>query len=352
MAQPRRGHREEDLAGEARAACRAKVACRLRRRLWLERAVFLAIVVLFLLFHLGVLPGGRRVCLVTLDGEPVAVVATRADAERMLNEIKSAARGASASGLEPNEVQFAQKVKLESVPAAHNPVQSDSEAIKALRSHLRMVVPAAAILANGEVVIALPDQGEAVRTLSLLLSEFAPPGPNLTVFFREKVKVEMRDVPPDKLFHSADEAVSRIAEAASSKVEHAVKPGESAWKIAQDYQVTLARLSQANPGVNLNSLRAGLKLKIPGPLPPLTVVARKEIQGQPGEGVSLPARKVRVTYENGVEVRREVIGRRAPARQVASPPAAAAAPVAGGDPGASSRPASREPSQHGNEIPR
>ncbi|MDH4179496.1 MAG: LysM peptidoglycan-binding domain-containing protein, partial [Armatimonadota bacterium] len=194
----------------------------------------------------------------------------------------------------------------------------DSDAMDALRSRLRVVVPAAALLANEELVIALPNQGQAVRTLSLLLTEMSPPGPNVTVFFKEKVRVEVRDVPPDRLVGSPEEAVSRVVAEASPRTEHEVERGESAWKIARDYNVTLQRLGHANPELDLEALRAGAKLKIPGRLPPITVVARKEIEEEIGEGARRRTRKVRITYENGMEVKRQVIGGQRPGVSVPS----------------------------------
>ncbi|MCJ7751176.1 MAG: hypothetical protein MUQ65_08790, partial [Armatimonadetes bacterium] len=62
---------------------------------------------------------------------------------------------------------------------------------------------------------------------------------------------------------------------------------------------------------------------IPGELPPLTVIARREITEPVGSGASGRTRKVRITYENGVEVKRDSIGLSAPtsaARTPARPP--------------------------------
>ncbi len=298
------------MAQSGKGAEEGGSARKLRVRLWLERTVFLAVIAVLVLLYLGALPGGRRVCLVTVDGDPVTVIETRADAERILEEIKSE------SDLRPEEIKFAQEVKLRDVSAMRNPVQSDSEAIEALRSRLEIVAPAAAILADGELVVALPDQSEAVRTLSLLLTSLAPPGPNTAAYFKERVKIQVQNVPPETLARSAEEAAQRVADVAASTAEHEVKPGESAWKIARDHEVTLPRLAHANPEVDLEKLRAGAKLKIPGRLPSITVIARKEIEEKVNQGMYSRTRKVRITYENGMEVRRDVIGGRLPVPSV------------------------------------
>ncbi len=284
----------------------------LRRRLWLERAFWVVIICLLGAVHFGALPGGRRAVLITANGQPVTVVASRGEANRLLDELKSS----------PNvpgvKAGFAETVALRSVSAARNPVQSDSEAMKALAAKVHPVVRAAAIVTNGEIVLALPDQKEAVQTLSGILRRFSPPGGRATPYFKEQVKVETREVPPDKLYPNADKALARIVEASQPKGSYEVKPGDSAWKIAGEFGVPLSRLAAANPELDMDRVIVGQKMKIPGELPPLTVLAREEVVETIGEGPGAPRRKVRISYENGAEVEREVVGRQVRTRQPSS----------------------------------
>jgi LysM repeat protein len=279
----------------------------LRRRLWLERAFWLVVIGLFAAVHFGALPGGRRAVLIMVNGQPVTVVASRTDARRVLNELKGAAEAPA------GEVTFPERVTFHSVPASRNPVQSDSEAMKALAAVVHPVVRAAAIVTNGEVVLGLPDQKEALKTLSAILRRFSPPGEEVKVFFKEQVRVETRDVPPDKLYPSAEKALAKIEQASAPKGEYEVRPGDSAWGIARKYNVPLSRLAAANPDANMDRVIAGERVKIPGELPPITVIARQELEEQVGEGIGARTRRVRITYENGAVVSREVIGR--PARR-------------------------------------
>ncbi len=276
---------------------------RLRRRLWTERVFWLLLLAGLGALHFGAFPKSSEAVLIAADGQPVTVVATRRAAQHLLDEIKAG------SGLAPDKVAFAQKITFHSVPADRNPVQSESEAMQVLAAKVGLLVKAAAVVANGEVVIALPTQQEAVKTLSLLLEEFAPPGVTSNVYFKEQVKVEMRDVPPDKLYPSAEKAIEKVAQATAPQTEYEVKPGDSAWKISTKYGVTLSRLAAANPDLDINRVVLGAKIKIPGELPPLTVVARKEIEQPISSG---GVRKIRITYENGAEMKREIIGERRP----------------------------------------
>jgi len=309
------------MAGSRKEAEKEDVLRALRRRLWIARALLVGLLVLFAAFYLGARPGRGRVCLIAVDGRPAAVVESRADAERLLQEIKAA------SSLPPERVAFRQRVTFHKVSRARNPVQSDRQAMESLASKLDLTTRAAAILANGEVAVALPNQQEAVKTLSLLLNKLAPPGPGITAYFKERVKVEMADVPVAKLAPSAEEAVRKIIASASPKAEYQVKAGDSAWKIARDLNVPLTRLAHANPDVNLDHLPLGAKLKLPGPLAPITVVARKEIVEEVGEGPHRGTQKVRITYENGVAVKREIIGRHRPLAEPAGPTPARPEPV-------------------------
>ena len=291
------------------AAGAERTISRLRRQLWLERSLFLVLVAGLLLAAFRSGSEGKRVCLIAVDGRPLAVVGSHSEAERMLDEIRSAA---APSG---RKVEFAQKVTLHSVPAKQNPVQGDAEVIGILSEELQLTVEGTAVLADGEVVFALPSQGEAVKALSLLLSEFSPDGDDVSAAFKEQIKVEPRPIPVDKYFASPPEALAAIVAGTRSGETHVVAGGETAWGIAQRLGVPLNRLAQANPEVDLDLLRVGEKLTLPVMRPPITVVARREIREEVGEGAQRRTRAVRLTYENGVEVKREVIGqRRMPAR--------------------------------------
>ncbi|MFB3881462.1 MAG: LysM peptidoglycan-binding domain-containing protein [Armatimonadota bacterium] len=283
----------------------------LRRRLWLERVFWVGVIGVIAAVHLGALPGGRRTVLVLVNGEPTAVVASRADAHRLLEEIKGSSQAPA------SEVTFLEKITLHGAPAERNPAQSDSEALKALLARVHPVVRAAAIVTNGEVVLGLPDQKEALKTLSAMLRKFSPPGGEAQVYFKGQVKVETREVPPDRLYPNAEAAIAKIEQDAQPKGEYEVRPGDSAWKIALEHDVPLSRLAAANPEVNMDRVIAGQRLKIPGELPPITVIARKEIEEPVSSEFGAPMRRVRITYENGAVVSREVI-RRAPRRATAS----------------------------------
>jgi LysM repeat protein len=273
----------------------------LRRRLWVERTIFVVLLAGVLAFHFGKI-GVRRVCVIAVDGHPTAVVASRADANQLLDEIKKSA-GVSA------EVTFSRKVTLHLVSAAGERVVSDTEAMAALAGKLEPVVQASAILVNGELIIGLPARADAIQTLSRLLQKLSPNVSDVQTAFKESVKIEDRQVPTNRVADSAEAAVEKVLKASAPKGTHEVMSGESGWKIALSYRVPVSRLAAANPGVDLGRIQAGEKLMIPGELPPITVVARKDVREELGPGIS---RTTRITYENGAVVSRHVIGRERP----------------------------------------
>ena len=289
---------ESDLQAKRERSLR-----RLRRRLWLERAFFLVVIGVVLAWHYGALPGGRRVCLVAVDGKPVTVVATRGEAERLVEEVKRAAGPVE-------KVEFTQKVTFHSVPAEGNPVEAEGRAMAALASRVEPVMEGAAILADGQVVVALPSKAEAAKTLSLFLREFAPAGGGYRTVFKEDVRVEVRRAAMDRFAESPEAAVAKVREETAPVGTHEVEPGETAWEIALEAHVPLSRLAQANPEMDMNKLRAGDEVKIPGKAAPITVVAQKEVQQPTGQGARRRMQVVRLTYENGVQVSKEVIGYR------------------------------------------
>jgi LysM repeat protein len=298
-----------------------RALARLRRQLWIERAVFLVVIAAGVAHHYGLLPGGRRACLIAADGHPVTVVASESDARRLLDEVKRAVGP-------PDQIAFAEKVTLHSVSAGRNPAASDAAAMEALSSRLHPVIPGVAIVADGQVVVGLPSQEEAVRALSLLQQAFAPSGLGVTTVFKENVHLEKRNIAADEMVTSAQAAVEKIRAGLKPKGIHEVKPGETGWKIALDSHVPLSRLAQANPDMDINRIRAGDRVNIPAEGAAITVIARKDVERETGLGPRRSVQVVRVTYENGVAVAREVVGHRriaaegGPLRRPRSPRAA------------------------------
>lgn len=278
-------------------------AGRLRRRLWWERAVFAVVLGAGLAYYYLIIRGVGGACLITLDGRPTVVVRSQAVANRVLAEIKQGAgkvEGAS----------FLQQVALRHVSAEGNRLVSDVEAMRVLSPRLTVVVSGAGVFANDRLVFGLPNRREAVSALSRLLAEFSPRDPELARAFRERVRVSETQIPVSLLVPSADAVVDKVREMTPPRGTHLVQRGETAWKIAAQYHVSLEMLARANPGVDLKLLHEEDRLSLPGGGPPLTVIAWKEVV-EPITTGSLAGKSqtVRLVYENGVKVETTVVRR-------------------------------------------
>ena len=93
---------------------------RFRRRLWVERTFF-ALLALGGLVYYGLTFGfSRGACVVDVDGKPAAVVANRAVASHLLEEIN---RGAGAAP----DAAFGQEVTLHDVSAEGTKISSEAD---------------------------------------------------------------------------------------------------------------------------------------------------------------------------------------------------------------------------------
>ena len=284
---------------ESGEAYTERVARTCRRRLWLERAVFLAVVALGLGYYFVVVRGVGGACLILLDSRPVVVVRNRAVAHRVLDGIKQSA------GDLP-DVAFLQQVTLRPVSGEGNPIVSDVEALRLLLSRLTPVVKGVGVFANDQLIVGLPNRQEAVSALSRLLTELSPRGPEVTRAFRERVRVAETQIPVRLYLDSADRVMEKVREMTAPRGTHAVQRGDTAWKISRIYHVSLDALAYANPGVDLGRLHEEDRLTIPGGAPPVSVIARREIEETVAPGKT---QTVRITYLNGRETERAVVRR-------------------------------------------
>ena len=53
------------------------------------------------------------------------------------------------------------------------------------------------------------------------------------------------------------------AQTTSTVITYTVKPGDNDWDLAERFGTTSKEIRRLNPGVNWNSLRPGMKLRIP-----------------------------------------------------------------------------------------
>jgi hypothetical protein len=299
---------------------------RLRRRLWIERSVF----GLVLLGVTGawlypiVFPS---VWAVYVDGRPVVAMRERGS---MAAALERYAREETAG----TPAAFVQRVHIGRCDPAKVEVTDAPVAARRLAEVVQLTAPRAVIYVEGEPVAGLKDQSQAIAMLAQLKGKLAPALPSLDASptFKEKIEVRLEPVAQD-LWAEPDEALGLLMGEGGEAGSHTVAAGDTGQAIAARHNMTLSRLDELNPGIDLHSLRIGQSIALEEPASPLVTVQtggrvteiRKmryetEVRTKPSLYVGKrflkrPGRdgRQRVTYrirfENQREVGREEVGR-------------------------------------------
>ncbi|MDH7602459.1 MAG: G5 domain-containing protein [Armatimonadota bacterium] len=306
------------------------VVVKLRRQILLYRVVLGCLSLIVALWYIHVRIGGSK-ALVLVNGKPVACVANEREAHALLRELKAKAGG------DLDEIQFREDVVIARAPRDAKPV-SRHRAENAIRSAISLALPRWAIICDGKPVVALPSRTAAGETLELAKAKFGRLAKNLCEEpqFKEKVTVDIALVPPAMCKKTPEEAVRFLFDSETTHREegfYTVKQGDTASRIAKVFGLSVRDLWSLNPGVNLNRLQIGDKIKVQRTVPPkpkLTVVVRDQSEklekipppvhrvssarmylgksaelspGSPG----LRRVKVATVYENGRQVGIEVL---------------------------------------------
>ena len=232
---------------------------RLRKQLLVERIIF-GVVVLVAAIAWSVGHFSNSKSLILVDGSPVVCVSTARDAHDILDTIKSRAGGSS------RDVSFKQDVRIERAPGNTTTV-SRHKAFRTVAGLVSPVAPRWAIIVDGKPAVAVPSEEMAGAVLEAARLRFGKLVPNLAEApqFKENVTVEVAGVDPAIYKKTVEEAVEFLFSQSSQTSKegvHIVKNGELAGSIASKSGLKLAELAALNPGVNLNRLQIGDKLRI------------------------------------------------------------------------------------------
>jgi hypothetical protein len=275
---------------------------RLRRRLWLERSLFILLLVpagtLWLLPRLSA--GPSAIC---VEGQPVAVVASRAAAERVLAAVKREKAGAAAAS-----ATFAREVTLSRAGRGAGERVPEAEATRRLAASVPIEAARAVILVDGKPMAALPTEREASAALDTVKAHYAAQAPNLVEEprFKQQVTLVQQSAPAELWCADAHAAAALLREGRGGPPEeHRITAGDTAGGIATRYHLSLAELGRLNPGLRPTRLRVGDAVRVRSPrAAPLTVIVRARVKQVP-RNLPPPAPRrgpAEVTYENGVPV--------------------------------------------------
>jgi LysM repeat protein len=274
----------------------------LKRRLWLERSLFILLLApVGSLWLLPRLASGPRS--IQVDGRTVAVVESRAVAERVLTTVKRARAGAAAES-----AAFARPVTLARVGReAESPVAEEAAVVR-LAAAVTVQAARTVILVDGTPRVALPDERAAAATLALVKSHYAGLVQRLAAEprFKQQVTIAQRTVPTELWRPDPESAADFLIEGpATAPAGHTLAPGESFSGVAARYHLGLEELRRLNPDVRPSRLRPGETLNIRSPREaPITVIVRAQVRRIP-RSLRTPGQRRgpgEVTYENGIAV--------------------------------------------------
>jgi len=303
---------------------------RLKRQLLVERVIFalLALALVCCWAH-GRFADGKA--FIVVNGKPLVCLSSEKDAHDVLQKLKAGQR------CNPSEIEFKEDVVVARAPRDVRPV-SRHKAMRAVRMALSPVVPKWAIIVNGKPIVAVADREKAGEVLDLARLRFGKLAKNLAEEpqFKEKVAVDVAAVDPAIYCKTPEEALARIFDNPETQPQDAtyvVRQGDVAAQIAARFGLKLEQLWQLNPGVNLNRLQIGDKIRVKRAVraaPKLTVVVRdqseriehipppvhrvssarmylgKSVEISPGRP-GLRRVKIATIYENGRKVGAEVL---------------------------------------------
>ena len=158
-------------------------------------------------------------------------------------------------------------------------LNTEADAVAQLSRRLHVTVDAAVITINNKRAVALPDQTAAQATLDSIQQHYVNMQPNDPLYgkpsFQEKVDIEPERVPVSLCKATAAEAAALMLAPPKGK-QYIVQSGDTGYRIARKFHITLSAFLQANAGRDVNRLAPGNIVNVAPTIPPITVVVQKQ----------------------------------------------------------------------------
>lgn len=241
----------------------------LRRRLWIERAVFAAVLLGLAGAWLwpSLFPG---VWAIYVQGKPLVAMRDRQAVQAVVQQVQQTHAG------NPTGSAFAREVRIGRADPARVEITDSRTASEKLDAAWRQHSDQAIVYIDGTAVVSLKSPEEAKTVLERVKAELSAEVGELQAEpeFKEKVEVRVEPTPED-ILADADTAVALLkGDDTTEDGVHVVAAGQNGWSIARQHDLTLEELKQRNPDVDLTRLRVGQQLAVSEQAAPLvTVVA-------------------------------------------------------------------------------
>ncbi|AOY75338.1 M23 family metallopeptidase [Clostridium formicaceticum] len=208
-----------------------------------------------------------------LNGKVLAVVKHQDEFTEAIEDVKKEVQTLYGHEfLVPNDIEWVEtKAKKQAL--------TDKEAIiNNIKRLLDMKVKAIAIVIDGTEVAFVRDELTADAILGEVKNLFADKEMEYNyIGFNEKV--ELKEVGVNLADVKNKEEVFQLMTKGTDEVKsHEVASGESAWIIAQRYNLSIEDIAAANPNINPERLQIGQEISLVVPKPYVTVVTKEYIE--------------------------------------------------------------------------
>ncbi len=169
-----------------------------------------------------------------------------------------------------SEISFTSEVTFEKSRASSKEIVKDDELIEVLSSNLVFRVQACSIYADNNIIAVLKTKDQAQDLLKEIQDKSlgkADRSKFKEIGFDEKVELRDEFVDISEIAEKG-EIIDFIIKGTNEIKTHKIVSGESFWSISKKYNMSLADLEKANPGVNSERIQIGqvINLIVPRPL--------------------------------------------------------------------------------------
>lgn len=216
--------------------------------------VFVTLTIIFMIVQFGF----RPVVVVSIKDQPVAVVPTKKDFEKVLAGVQSKWGRLYSKEIKLNDIpSFSLKVLPKRM------ISTPTEVANAIEANTNLLIAASGISVNGEVVAVLRDANEAQEALDAIKSKYSSQKAGEEVVFSNEVKVVNTFALPDIML-GASKAVDYLTKNIDADKEYMVKMGDTLWNIAEDNNMAVEKLCELNPQIQ-DDIYPGQVIKLATP---------------------------------------------------------------------------------------
>lgn len=208
---------------------------------------------------------------VTLNGQSLGFVETRAEMEALIDEVETTASQYLGTPYHLNaDISY-------SFGYIHRDSMVDPDAAReALLSVVNDVSTQYALTVDGKMIGASNSKTGLELLCQRLLKGGTDTSDNAKTEFVQDVRIEECTV-PNSAVRSIEEIEAALSGNSQEVVTYTVQDGDTVSGIAQRYSLTLAEIEQLNPTLNINRIHAGDTLQLSAAVPVLSIKQTKKV---------------------------------------------------------------------------